>query len=540
MKLGPTLHSISQLLESADGANERVLRCLGLLRELVPYEQCALLEARPGEPPHVLVIPATPPYDLDRLTDTLLAFFGRLVDTSSRTRLGAAQPNGAHLVVPLVGLDEVIGLIYVRSSERPYTELHLHALSLVAASLAAYFIMLRGRAELAEVARERDEARRLAEAANCAKDEFLALVSDELKAPLGPILASAQILRSSKADDAARAQAAEALTRNVHAQSKLIDDILDLSCVATARLRLNLQVVAPAEVIKESLEGLRLLARRKAIQLDSIVDKEAPPLVADADRLNQVVSTLVASAIEFSPPGGHVEVRLERADSYARIQVKDSGKGISREALPHIFDAFPRGEGTGMGTNRAPSVELATVKYLVELHGGRVRAESAGPGSGSTFTVELPRASSRGVPPSGAHTSDRLLTGVRVLLVEHDDDVRAAFQAVLEQYGAEITAVPSAPAALTAMEGLRPDVLVFGDLAMPNGGADDLMRELESRSWPVPTVSISALKVDDRGRLSKASFQKHLEKPVGIEGLVQAVAELAGRMPDNVPTRARD
>src|SRR5688572_4028657 len=199
--LSRTLHDITQVLESANGADERVRRVLEILRDLVPYEQCALLEARLGYEPQVVVVPETSPDDRVDLLGTLLDLFGQLIEphrplqplrpptSNVRPSAPATHRAGTHLAVPLVGLDELIGLLFVRSSTEDYTEKHLQAFSLVAAKLAAYLTMLRSRAELAEVAREREEARRSAEAANRAKDEFLALVSHELKTPLTSILA---------------------------------------------------------------------------------------------------------------------------------------------------------------------------------------------------------------------------------------------------------------------------------------------------------------------------------------------------------------
>jgi len=533
-----TLYDITQLLESADGADERVRRVLELLGGLVPYEQCALLEARLGHEPHVVVVPETPPDQRVLLTETLLHIFGQLVDANARARAPAARPTELHLAVPLVGLDEVIGLLFVRSSVGEYTEEHVGALSVVAAKLAVYRTTLRARAELAELARERDEARRAAEAANRAKDEFLALVSYELKTPLSSILAWAHILRSTT-DDATRSRAIDELERNAQAQAKLIDDILDLACIASAKLRLNLSIIEPAGLIKATIEGLRLEAERKSIRLDSDLDAAAMPLVLDPDRIGQVVSILVTNAINFTPAGGHIEVRLERAAGCARIQVSDSGRGISREALPRVFDRFRKAAGAGTRAEGGLGVGLAIVKDLVELHGGRVRAESAGPDQGATFTVELPRQPGARAAPGllreGERPDGRPLAGIRVLLVDHDLGIRESFQSVLEHYGAEVTAVASAPEALAALERSQPDVLLFGDLAIRGESIYDLMRDVTALACPLPVASISAWRLEDRERERAAGFRLHLAKPLAIGTLVDAVADLAGRMRGKAP-----
>ena len=528
--LGRTLHDITQLLESGDCADERVRRVLEFLRSLVPYEQCAILEARLGYEPHVVLVPEMAPDERVLLTGSLVDIFGHLVGANAFAGALASRPDGVHLAVPLVGLDEVIGLLFVRSSVGEYTEEHLRVLSMVAAKLASYFTTLRARAELAELARERDEARRAAEAANRAKDEFLALVSHELKTPLSAILAWAHLLRSTTDDAAMRTRAVDELERNVQVQSKLIDDILDLACIASAELRLNLRIIEPAGLIKATIEGLRLEAQRKSIQLESDLHAAAMPLFLDPDRIGQVVSILVANAIHFTPAGGHVEVRLEHVSGYARIQVIDSGSGISREALPHVFDPFRRGAGAGTRADGDLGIGLAIVKDLVELHGGRVRAESAGMKRGATFTIELPRVPEARVAPAGERADGRLLAGIRVLLVDHDPGLLESFQLVLDDYGAEVTAVASAPEALAVLERSRPDVLLFGDLAVRGESVYDLMREVTARACPLPVASISAWRLEERERALAAGFRMHLAKPLEIGALVDAVANLAGRI----------
>ncbi|MCU1282339.1 MAG: two-component hybrid sensor and regulator, partial [bacterium] len=541
--LNRTLYDITQLLESADDADARVRRVLELLGRVVPYEQCAMLEARIGYAPHIMVTSELPPDERTLLTGTLLNILGQLVDVNAGVSAPASRPKGTHLAVPLIGLDEVIGLLFVRSSATEYTEEHVRALSVVAAKLAAYFTTLRVRAELAELARERDEARRAAEAANRAKDEFLALVSHELKTPLSSILAWAHVLRSATGDAAAGIRAIDELERNVQTQAKLIDDVLDLACISSAALRLNLRMIEPGSLIKATVEGLRLEAERKSIRLESNLDDVADmPLVLDPDRIGQVVSILVANAIHFTPSGGQVEVRLERAAGYARIQVSDGGSGISRDDLPHVFDRFRPTVAdrtrTSSAVGDALGVGLAIVKDLVELHGGRVHVESAGPEPGATFTVELPhppQARAAGTPPAGEHADGRLLAGIRVLLVDHDVGLRESFEAVLHDYGAEVTGVASAAEALLALERQRPDVMLFGDLALQGEVAYDLMREVTARACPLPVASISSWRAEERERELAAGFRLHLARPLDIGALVDAVAGLAGRSRDTTP-----
>jgi signal transduction histidine kinase len=233
--LGRTLSDITQLLESADRSNERVRRVLEILHTLVPYEQCVMLDLWLGHEPHIEVVSHVPPFDQVPFMTTLVDLFQDLA-AHRESAAGPASPfEGMHLAMPMVGLDEVMGLLFVRSSLAEYTEDHVRALSLVAAKLAAYFTMLHAQAQLAQLALERDEARRAAEAANRAKDQLLVLVSDEIKTRLRSIWAWADILGSTT-DDAERARAIDEIEVNVRGQVRLIDDVLDLAGIASPEL----------------------------------------------------------------------------------------------------------------------------------------------------------------------------------------------------------------------------------------------------------------------------------------------------------------
>ena len=329
----------------------------------------------------------------------------------------------------------------------------------------------------------------------------------------------------------------EAIERSVRAQARLIEDLLDLSCVSTATLRLDLRAVEPAALIKATIQALRPRAEQKSIRLDAVLDESVTPLIADPLRLSQVVANLVANAIKFTPDGGHVEVRLERAGLLARIRVIDSGSGISPEVLPHLFSPFSQADSSSTRVHGGLGVGLALVKDLVQLHGGQVRAESAGEKKGATFTVELPLAApaprSHGAPDA-VRLGERL-AGIRVLIVDDDRDICEVLQFVLEAQGAVVTLAASAAEALAALERSLPDVLL-SDIAMPGGSGYDLMRKIGVRQGgrTLPAAALSGYAAgQDLQQALASGFRMQLAKPIDPEALIAAVATLAG-------TNARD
>jgi signal transduction histidine kinase/ActR/RegA family two-component response regulator len=526
--LSRAFYDIAQVLESADDSEARVIRVLERLRSLVPYEQCAVLEAVPGHEPRLITTPGTPPEEHARLTATTSALLRRLIEEHGQASEASSSP-GTHLAVPLVGLDEVVGVLFVQGTDRVYEGRHVRRLSVVAAKLAAYFSMLRAHAREAERARLLDEARQAAEAANRAKDEFVALVSHELRTPLNTIIAWVDALRAKDTSEADRMRAVEAIERSVRAEAKLIEDLLDLSCIANATLRLDLRAVEPARLIEAAILGFLPLAEKRAIRLEATLDESVTPLIADPHRLGQIVAKLVANAIKFTPDSGRVEVRLERAGLLARIRVIDSGSGISPEVLPNLFERFRQADSSSTRAHGGLGVGLALVKDMVELHGGHVRAESPGEKKGATLTVELPLAGARSNAPVEA--SERALAGIRVLLVDDDRDICEVLQVVLESQGAVVTVASSAVEALAALERSMPNV-VLSDIAMPGETGYDLMRKIVAREGDraPPAAALSAQPPGrDLEQALASGFQMLLAKPVDPETLIAAVAALAGR-----------
>lgn len=390
------------------------------------------------------------------------------------------------------------------------------------------------------------EARKEAEAANRTKDEFLATVSHELRTPLNAVLGWVRMLRMGKLDEAAVTRALETIERNAKAQAQLIEDLLDVSRIISGKLRLDVRPIDLASVIEAAIDSIRPAIDAKAIRLLTVLDPKASPVSGDAGRLQQVVWNLLSNAIKFTPKGGRVQVRLERINSHVEIIVSDTGAGISPEFLPHVFDRFRQADGSLTRSHGGLGLGLAIVRHLVETHGGIVWAESEGVGRGSIFTVQLPLIAVRAVDlsptPDRVHPtaewdmplcSTATLDGLRVLIVDDEDDTLEMLVAVLSQCGAEVKPASSAAEALETLQEWKPDVLV-SDIGMPGEDGYTLIskvRALETEQGrQVSAVALTAhARTEDRMRALSSGFQMHLPKPVEPAELVVVIASLTRR-----------
>jgi PAS domain S-box-containing protein len=373
----------------------------------------------------------------------------------------------------------------------------------------------------AEAARQAaEQAQRLAEVANRAKDEFLATVSHELRTPLNAIVGWAHMLRQDSLDRATTDKAVDTIVRNANNQARLINDLLDMSRIVSGHLRLDIQEVELLPVIESALDTVRLAADAREIALESRLDPEAEPILGDPVRMQQVVWNLLSNAIKFTPHGGRVEVALERSGRHVRILVSDTGQGMSADLLPFIFQRFRRGDGTSTRQQAGLGLGLAIVRHIVELHGGSVQAFSEGPGCGSRFEVVLPWWNPKEIENAGAPGADAAidLRGMRVLLVEDDRDTRDLVTTMLRHFRGDVRPVGSAAEALAAMDTWTPDVLV-SDIHMPETDGYDLIRAVRARSpergGAVPAVALTALaRSEDHRRALDAGYQVHVPKPV--------------------------
>ncbi len=384
-------------------------------------------------------------------------------------------------------------------------------------------------------------ARRQAEEANRMKDEFLATLSHELRTPLNAILGWIQVLRAGKLDETAAARAMETIERNARVQAQLIADLLDVSRIITGKLRLDFRPVELHRIIDAALETVRPAADAKGIHLAVSLGRMGSPALGDSDRLQQVVWNLLSNAVKFTPRGGRVEVALQELGASAVIRVTDSGIGIREDFLPFVFDRFRQAESTSTRSHGGLGLGLSIVRHLIELHGGMVEVDSPGEGLGATFTVRLPLRAELAEDPLdqtavsaqlGWSAPDRL-AGVRVMVVEDEDDTRELLKTALEQCGAEVVDFGSVPAALDSFERGAPDVLL-SDLGMPGEDGYSLIRQIRERppeqGGRVPAAALTAYaRAEDRQRALDSGFQTHLAKPFDPAELVATVARLAGR-----------
>jgi signal transduction histidine kinase/CheY-like chemotaxis protein len=401
-------------------------------------------------------------------------------------------------------------------------------------------------------------ARETAETANRIKDEFLAVLSHELRSPLNPILGWAKLLRSGRLDATKTEQALNTIERNALLQSELIEDLLDVSRILRGKLTLNVSPVNLAVVIRGAMETVRLAADAKAIAIEADM-VETASISGDSTRLQQVVWNLLSNAVKFTPAGGRVKVRLtadgvtDGADrindssvssvpkSVAQITITDTGKGIAPDFLPQVFDYCQQEDGTTTRKFGGLGLGLAIVRQIVELHGGTVWASSPGEGLGATFTVKLPflKTEGRGQKAKGGldssfalHPSSLPLNGLQILVVDDETDSRDFIAFVVADAGARVRTATSGAEAIALMMQSQLDVLL-SDVGMPDMDGYMLMRQVRGLSseqnGQVRAIALTAYAGDfNQQQALQAGFQRHIAKPVEPNQLVEAIVTLIG------------
>ncbi len=396
-----------------------------------------------------------------------------------------------------------------------------------------------------EIYEAEQRARRQAEDANRMKDEFLATVSHELRSPLNAMLGYARLLRFGPLDDQKIRQAVDVIERSGKTQAQLIDDLLDTARIISGKLKLDVRPVNLVAVIEEAVLTIYPAADAKGISIHTNLNPEAGQITGDPGRLQQVVWNLLSNAVKFTAPGGSVEARLERVDPHICITVTDTGKGISPDFLPYVFDRFRQADASSSRRYGGLGLGLALVKYLVELHGGTIEAASAGEDQGATFNVHLPvRAVSS--PLDEAETATfkvaglneaTTLAGMRALVVDDEEDARELVRTVIAQYGAEVIAARSASEAFEILTTIPPEEfpdVIITDLGMPGEDGYTLIRRVREwereRGLHIPAVALTAYgRAEDRVRALMAGFQMHVAKPVEPAELAVVISSLVRR-----------
>ena len=372
-------------------------------------------------------------------------------------------------------------------------------------------------------------ARTEAERSNRLKDEFLATLSHELRNPLNAMLGWASVLKRKNVTPAMLEQGLDAIERNSRVQSHLIEDLLDFAGIRFGKMRLDVDAISPARAIESAAEVVSTQAQKKGVTIELHVSGRDSYVLADESRLQQVVWNLLTNAIKFTPAGGRIDVVARPVDGFYEVAVSDTGRGISPEFLPRIFERFSQQE-SGTGKSFAGlGIGLTIVKHLVDIQQGTIDVESGGIGKGATFRVRLPLTDRR--PSATTADQSSRLRKVRVLVVEDDPDARALIKRILGDAGAAVTDAANAEAAMTQIRAAAPDVLV-SDIGMANLDGYQLVRNLRGAGFDakrLPAIALTAFsRVQDRSDAFAAGFQAHLAKPVRAEALVSAVASLAG------------
>jgi PAS domain S-box-containing protein len=394
-----------------------------------------------------------------------------------------------------------------------------------------------------ELLKKEQIARKDAEIANRMRDEFLATVSHELRAPLNSILGWGRLLEKGNLDAPTVKKALETIIRNAEAQNRLIEDLLDVSRIISGKLRLEVMNIKPSNFVEAALETVRPAAEAKGITLEMKEEMGVSHLSGDPNRLQQVIWNLLSNAIKFTPNGGTVAIEAESVDGYVEIRVRDTGIGIKEEFLPHVFDRFRQADASSIRKFGGLGLGLAIVRHITEMHGGTVRVASEGENLGATFTISLPVTASQPEDIESGRTSGARiledapkisLDGLLILVVDDEDDTRQLLVQSLTFYGATVVTAKSAAEGLSEIIDKSPDVLV-SDIGMPEEDGYSLIRKTRALSDEhqknVKAIALTAFtRAQDRMRALSAGYQNHVSKPVEPDELATVIASLTGRL----------
>jgi PAS domain S-box-containing protein len=459
------------------------------------------------------------------------SLFVEVIGDPELLEIARARKLSSSIMVPMKAGGRTLGAItlVLAESNRRYTPADVALAEELGIRAAASV-------ENARLYRDSVEASRL-------KDEFLSTLSHELRTPLTAILGWARILVGNNLPEDKRVKAVEIIARNAKTQAQLIDDMLDISRIITGKMRLDVQSINPLEVIEAAIDSVRLPAETKMIRIQTVVDPQAGPIIGDPARLQQIIWNLLTNAIKFTPKGGRVRVLLTRINSHIEIEVSDTGEGIAPEFLPFVFDRFRQGDASSSRPHGGLGLGLSIVRDLVELHGGTIDATSEGSGKGATFRVKLPLLPARHspaeetlredptsslAPPQFTFSSE--LNGLRVLVVDDQEDARELIKEVLERCKADVTCVGDATEAVEALNGAAWDVLL-SDLGMAGEDGYSLIEKVRMRDprqgGEIRAVAVTAYaRLEDRSHALHSGFDAHVAKPINPAELVEVVTNL--------------
>ena len=449
-----------------------------------------------------------------------------------RDRLERIRSLGlvSYMAVPMVAHDRTLGVLTLANAESRtrYTEDDVRLAEDVASRAA--------------LALENGQSYEQLQRADRVKDEFLATLSHELRTPLNAVLGYARMLRTGAIPQEKAAQALEVIDRNAVALSQIVEDVLDVSRIVSGKTQLEMRPTDLARVVKNAIATVMPTADAKGLTIESAIDSGVGAISADANRLQQVIWNLLSNAVKFTPRSGRIQVRVAQMGGNAEIVVSDSGVGIPRAFLPHIFERFRQADSSAARRHGGLGLGLAIARHLVEMHGGTIQAESDGPDTGATFRVSLPlmvfeteptRSNEDGRVARRANELDLHLDGVRVMVVDADADALRLVRDILESAGAHVFTADSAAAALERLQSERPQVLI-SDLGMPEMDGFQFIKHIRQLADTVlrgiPAAALTAYaRSGDRARSLRAGFEMHLSKPIEPAELVAAVGALSRR-----------
>jgi signal transduction histidine kinase/CheY-like chemotaxis protein len=384
-------------------------------------------------------------------------------------------------------------------------------------------------------------AREEAERMNLMKDEFLATLSHELRTPLNAMLGWTQVAQNDPSNVELVTKALSVSDRNIRLQSKLIEDLLDMTAIVSGKIRLDVQPVDLHDVIEDAVASIKPAAEAKRIRIETTIDPLAANVVGDAGRYQQVLWNLLTNAVKFTGTGGKISLLLERVNSHVELSVADSGIGIDADFLPHVFDRFSQADASTRRQHGGLGIGLALVKNLIELSGGSVRAKSPGPEQGSTFIVSLPVRAMRVEGDAKRHpaaptyprtpNSEPIdLLGIGVLVIDDEEDAAELLRVILSGHGAQVRVAGSAKAGLALLSESAPDIVIC-DIGMPVDDGFDFLRQAKAQGSTCPVIALTAFaRTDDRIKALRAGFKAHLAKPVEPVELLAFIASIVGRV----------